>query len=350
MPEIPGKLKTYTREILSAAERARELVRQILTFSRQTELELRPVIPKYIIKEALKLIQASTPAAIEFRISLKSDSLVLAEPTQIHQVIINLCNNAVYAMRERNGILEISLEDIFVDEEFIRLHPGLTPGMHMRLSVSDTGDGMKPAVQERIFEPFFTTKPQGEGTGLGLSVVHGIVKKMQGSITVYSEVGKGTTFHVILPVTRMEEIVAAGPDDAIVGGSERVMLVDDEEPIRKVISQLLTNLGYRVSVFGEGQAALAAMRKDPTSVDVVITDYSMPHMTGLELAREVKNIRRDIPVILSSGFLNETRMELSAQTGISEVLRKPVSSHEIARAVRKVLDANRSNAIRETKT
>jgi PAS domain S-box-containing protein len=345
VPEFPEKVKSFTREILSGAERARELVRQILTFSRQTGSELRPVIPKYIIKEALKLIQASTPASIEFQVSLNSDAIVLAEPTHIHQVIINLCTNAVYAMQDRNGILEINLDDVDVDEEFMQQHPGLSTGRHMRLSVSDTGSGMEPAVLERIFEPFFTTKPQGEGTGLGLSVVHGIVKNMHGIITVYSEPGLGTTFHVILPVTGMEEITAATQEDKVIGGTERVMVVDDEEPIRKVIFQILTNFGYRVNVFGDGQEALAAMRNAPEAYDVVITDYSMPRMTGLELAREIKNIRRNMPIILSSGFLNETKMELSLQAGISEVLRKPVISHELAKAIRNVLDKKGNNAV-----
>jgi PAS domain S-box-containing protein len=348
--DFPVIVKSYTREILNAAERARELVRQILTFSRRTEIELHPVIPKYIIKEALKLIHASTPASIEFRVALNSDSMVMAEPTQIHQVIINLCNNAVYAMQDRNGILEISLEDIDVDEEFMRQHPGMSQGRHMRFSVSDTGTGMESAMLERIFEPFFTTKPQGEGTGLGLAVVHGIVKNMHGIIVVYSEAGKGTTFHVLLPVTGAGEIVAAKQEDKIIGGSERVMLVDDEEPIRKVISQILTNFGYRVSAFAEGQEALAAMRKDPTAYDVIITDYSMPHMTGLELAQEIKTIRLDIPIILSSGFLSETKKELTFQAGISEVLRKPVISHELARAIRKVLDEQRNDTVSMEKT
>jgi CheY-like chemotaxis protein len=252
--------------------------------------------------------------------------------------MINLCNNAVYAMQDRNGILEISLEDVYVDAEFVRLHPEISTGWHMRLSVSDTGPGMEPAVLERIFDPFFTTKPHGEGTGLGLAVVHGIVKNMSGSITAYSEIGKGTTFHVFLPLTERGKIAADKREETITGGAERVMLVDDEEPIRKVISQLLTNFGYRVRVFSAGQEALAAMRRDPAAYDVIITDYSMPHMTGLELARQMKTIRTDIPIILCSGFLSETKTELSLQAGICEVLKKPVISHELARVIRQVLD------------
>lgn len=335
---LPDKAVTYTNGILHAAERARELVLQILTFSRQTELELRPIMLKYVLKEALKLIQASTPASIEIQAALKSNAVVMAEPSQLHQMIINLCTNAVYAMQDRNGILEISLEDKDVDEEFARLHPGITPGRHVRMRVSDTGCGIEPAVLEHIFDPFFTTKPQREGTGLGLSVVHGIVKKMQGIITVASAPGKGTSFEVILPVTEQEAREGAPQAKDIVGGSERVLLVDDEESIRMVFSEILANLGYRVTVCGEAHTALAAIRNDPQAYDVIITDYSMPQMNGLDLAREIKTIRRDIPIILSSGFLDEAKTELSLQDGIREILRKPVSSYEIARALRKALD------------
>jgi PAS domain S-box-containing protein len=337
LDDEPEHVRQYLNSLLNSAERARELVHQILTFSRQTELELRPVSPKYIVKEAVKLLRASTPARIDIRASLNSEAAIMAEPTQLHQVIVNLCTNAVYAMRDMNGTLDIRLDELEVGEAFIKLRPGLNPGMHIQLSVADTGRGIEPKDLERIFEPFFTTKPQGEGTGLGLSVVHGIVRKMKGIITVSSEVGKGSVFNVIIPQTTTDKADALKAEAALRGGTERIMLIDDEEVIINVLQPILANLGYRVSAFGQGGEALDAFRKAPGDYDLVITDYSMPRMTGLDIAKEMKNIRPDIPIILSSGFISQAMEDFAGQAGISGLLKKPAGVYKLSEAVRQAL-------------
>ena len=214
----------------------------------------------------------------------------------------------------------------------------LTPGKYVLLQVSDTGHGIEPDLLEHIFEPFFTTKPEGEGTGLGLSVVHGIIKKMNGIITVSSEINRGTTFNVILPVTGSGSFCENVDKGEIIGGMEKVILVDDEKSIRNSIHEILLRLGYRVTAFELPQKALDSIKNAPQNCDIIITDYSMPQMTGLELAREIKSICPDIPIIMSSGFLNEEKRELSLQAGISEILGKPVNTYELAKTIRKILD------------
>jgi signal transduction histidine kinase/ActR/RegA family two-component response regulator len=335
----PAETEEYVRQIMQAAERARDLTRQILTFSRQTKLELKPVSLKNVTIEALKLMRASIPPTIEIRTILGSDSIILAEPTQIHQVIVNLCTNAVSALENTEGVIEVVLEDRDVDEGFARLHPGLLPGKHVLLRVSDSGAGIDPTIIERIFDPFFTTKPQGAGTGLGLSVVHGIVSKLNGSISVHSKPGRGTTFTILIPAARVE-VSEIDPSHSIpAGGSERVLLVDDEPAIVKTVSSNLINLGYTVSAFSDGREALDVFAEDPRRFDILMTDNLMPHMGGIELARRFHELRPDIPVVLCSGYFSPGTDAAARAVGIQELLTKPLGIYQLATAIRRALAA-----------
>ena len=338
--EDRSKATQYLQNILNAAERARELVGHILTFSRRTEREMAPIEPKSLIKEALKLLRASLPTTIEIQESMGSDCHILGDPSQLHQVIMNLCTNAAHAMREKGGVLKVALDDVDIDERFAKLHHGISPGRHLRLKVSDTGHGIAPENLERIFDPFFTTKPQGEGTGLGLSVVHGILQNFGGTITVYSEMGKGTEFTAYLPVVGSTR-PSPGRDeqDEVTGGSERIMIVDDETAIITIETEMLESLGYGVEGFNDSMSALAAFRRSPATFDIVITDYAMPTMAGLDLAEQLKEIRNDIPIILCSGHFDMVMERRADELRITERLNKPVTSRELAKAVRKALES-----------
>jgi PAS domain S-box-containing protein len=335
--ENPGQTEECIREIMQAAERARDLTRQILTFSRGTGLDLHVVSLKSLVAEALKLVRASVPATIEIRADLQSDECILAEPTQIHQVIMNLCTNAVAALEGRAGLIEVGIEDRDVDEEHARLHPGLRPGRHVLLRVSDSGKGIEPSIIERIFEPFFTTKPQGQGTGLGLSVVHGILRRLNGFIGVHSELGKGTTFDVLIPAVPAAADEARRPITAPAGGTERVLLVDDELPIVRSISPGLATLGYAITTFTDSRQALEAFTRDPGAFDVLVTDNLMPHMTGFQLARGIHGLRAGLPVVLCSGYFSREAEEEARSEGIRELLTKPLNSYQVAAAIRKAV-------------
>jgi PAS domain S-box-containing protein len=336
--EDQAKTTHYIQGILSAAGRARELVGQILTFSRQTEREYIPIEPRYQIKEALKLLRASIPATIEIQDAVNSNSLMLGDPTQLHQVIMNLCTNAAHAMRENGGVLKVSLDDIIVDEHFAKLHPGIDSGLYLQLKVSDTGCGIAVENQERIFDPFFTTKQKGEGTGLGLSVVHGIVKSFNGYISLYSEQGKGTEFTIYFPIISNTGVHINKSDNITLPmGNERILLIDDEVNITAIEKEMLESLGYSVVVFNESTAALEHFRTAPDAIDVVITDFTMPHMTGLDLVSQLKIIRCDIPVILCSGHFDVSMEKRAEELGIAERLNKPITTIELAQAVRRVI-------------
>jgi len=251
---------------------------------------------------------------------------------------MNLCTNAVYSIKDGKGVIEVGLEDLDVDAEFAALHPGLKPGRHVRLRVADTGCGMTPEVIRHIFDPFFTTKPRGEGTGLGLSVVHGIVRAIGGVIAVQSEPGKGTTFDVIVPAAAAGKREGAGKAAAALPrGSGRILFVDDEEQIVNAFSAILGSLGYEVTPFTAGRPALEALRAGPDAYDLVITDYTMPKMTGIEIAAAVREIRPDIPVILCSGFVHDAMEEAARRAGVRETLMKPLGAEELAAAIRRVL-------------
>jgi CheY-like chemotaxis protein len=327
----------HIQEALKACERAKELVHQILTFGRQTEIDRKPVQIKTVVKEVLKLLRASLPATIEIRQKLESESLVLANPTQIYQVMMNLGTNAAQAMKDGAGTLDVTLEDVELDEYFVSTHHGLTPGRHQKLEVADSGVGMTADQLKRIFEPYFTTKPRGEGTGLGLSVVHGIVKNTGGAIMVYSEPQQGSTFKVFFPIFESDAVAEAPLVELPEGGQERILFVDDEPTLLEIGSELLKRLGYQVTTSGNGHAALETFKARSDEFDLVITDMTMPGLTGDKLARELLQIRADLPVILCTGFGNAMLGRNACQTGVKAYLMKPFVLRDLAKTIRQVL-------------
>jgi PAS domain S-box-containing protein len=328
----------HLQELLRATMRAKELVRQILTFSRQAEYERKPVQIKLIVKEALKLLRASLPTTVEIRQELQSDELVMADPTQIHQVMMNLCTNAEYAMRQKGGLLTIKLENIELDAHFTSGHQELSPGAYLNLMISDTGCGMPDHVLKRIFDPFFTTKEAGEGTGLGLSVVHGIIAGFGGAITAYSEPGKGSVFKIYLPIIERPPVSATIPKDTIPFGCERILFVDDEPALASVGKQILESLGYDVATRTSSVEALELFKARPHKFDLVITDMTMPHMTGEDLAAQLMLIKPGIPVILCTGFSAKINDEKAMAIGVRAFVSKPVPVWELAETIRNVLD------------
>ena len=332
-------MQHYLKQVLKAAYRGRDLVKQIITFARKTEEERRPLKVIPILKEALKLLRASLPTTIDIRFDIKTEAdMIMGDPSHIHQLLMNLCSNAAHAMREKGGVLEVRLNDVWVDSHFVEAHPDLKPGPYLKLTVSDTGHGMDPATMERIFEPFFTTKKPGEGTGLGLAVVHGIVKSYGGTITVYSEVGKGSTFNVFLPRLEENKKPEAVSQVMMPRGSERILLVDDEEDLLDMMQRRLERLGYRVIAKTSSLEALKVFEEDPHRFDLVITDQTMPQMTGAELAKRLMRIRPDIPIILCTGFSEVITPEDAKTIGIRAFLMKPITAREIAETVRRVID------------
>ena len=331
-------IQAYLEQVLTACNRARDLVAQILTFSRQREQEKKPVAVVPIVKEAMKLLRASLPATIEIRQHYEIDNdTTLADPTQIHQVLMNLCTNAVHAMRDHEGVLEIVLSEQIISAGPVVYQQDIHPGHYLKLSVSDTGEGIDPAIQEKIFDPFFTTKKQGEGTGLGLSTVYGIVKDHGGIIELETAPGSGTTFTILLPLI---DAVGQGEDrtpEDIPRGSGRILLADDEEPMASLGAEMLASLGYDVSVRLSSRDALEAFRKQPDKFDLVITDMTMPNMTGVAMAREMLKIRPGLPLILTTGFSERINEEEAKRIGFKAFLMKPVSFPILARTVKDVL-------------
>lgn len=335
----------YTRkmqsQVVNAALRAKNLVNQILLFSRQSELNKKPIQLDFIIKEALKLIRSSLPTTIEIRQDVPKDSgTILADATQIHQIIMNLCTNAYHAMRESGGILNVSLtERTILKEDFTYSEVTLSPGTYLRLEVSDTGYGMDRATLSKIFDPYFTTKEIGEGTGLGLSVVHGIVQNCGGTIKVYSEPGQGTSVCIFFPkIDNDISNKAEQPDTVLQTGIERILLVDDDQMIVDLMRTSLTDLGYQISAFSNSQQALHAFSAAPESFDLIITDMTMPKMTGMDLAKKILSIRQQTPIILCTGYSELITREKADAIGIKAFLSKPILREELSRTIREVLE------------
>ncbi len=344
MDEVPDDSVAHNNleEVLKAAHRAKDLVQQILTFSRQSGQERKPVKVHLIIKEALKLLRASIPASIEIINNIDDDCHpVMGDATQIHQVIMNLCTNAYQAMQDKGGTLEVNLSEVNVGYEETVKKIGMQPGKHLQLLVRDEGCGMDAVVLNRIFEPYYTTKEQGKGTGLGLSVIHGIVKNHRGDISVTSSPGKGTTFKVYLPITEDADIAnELAPSNGAAKGNERILLIDDEEQIVSMEQQMLENLGYEVTARTDSTKALEEFSEQPHNFDLVITDMTMPQMTGDELAQKLLDIKPDIPVILCTGFNEDITEEKALAMGIQKFVMKPVIKNDLATTIRTVLDQN----------
>ena len=337
-PDSP--VRHNLKEIFKAGERARDMVKQILAFSRKERQERTPIRLRAVLKEAVKLLRPSIPTTIDIRQHNEAAmDIVFANHTQIQQVILNLCANATHAMREKGGVLEIGLSDHYLDSRGAGEFETPKPGRYLRLTVTDTGYGIPPDVIDKIFDPYFTTKETGEGTGMGLSVAHGIVKSHGGDITVESEPEKGTTFHVLLP--KYEEETADTPSERIVklpGGTERILFVDDEKGAVDAIQSMLMNLGYQVTARTSSIEALEAFRNKPDAFDLVITDMTMPNMTGKELAKEIMSIRPDISIILCTGFSEQIDEKKAKEMGISAFVMKPIVMRDIANTIREVLN------------
>jgi len=322
----------YLEQILASGYRARDLVKQILAFSRSTESRMAPLHVGSVIKEALKLLRGSIPKNVEIETAIDTENdSILADPVQIHQILMNLCANAWQAIKEGSGVVRIELDEISAGKE-----NGIKPGPCLEIKVSDTGCGMSPRTMERIFEPYFTTRERGEGTGLGLSVVLGIVKRQGGAISVESEPGRGTVFRVLFP------LIDSSPETPSIyqeplRGKGRILLVDDEPAITEIGQASLEYLGYEVVSISSGMDAVEAFRAEPQSFDLVITDLTMPGLCGRDLAREVQRVRPDMPVILCTGFSEQITREKAKELGIREVLSKPVAVCELAQAVHRAM-------------
>jgi PAS domain S-box-containing protein len=339
MPEWHSA-KFNLNEIRTASLRARDVVKQLLSFSRKTDPKQRPVKLVQIVEEALRILRSSIPTSVEIHQNIPNDveDTILADITQINQVMINLFTNAAHAMEDTGGVITIGIENIDLDHVFAPIYPDLSPGRYMKLTVSDTGVGIDHEIKDRIFDPYFTTKEVGKGTGIGLSVVHGIIKSHNGAIIVDSQFGKGTTFSIFFPVAEEAVVIEAEPDDEFPTGNERILIVDDEESMADIGRRRLERLGYQVEARTNPVEALDLFRADPDQFDLVITDMTMPHITGDNLVKEILNIRPDMPTILCTGFSEKIDEEKAKQIGVREYIEKPIGQGKLSRLVRKVLD------------
>jgi PAS domain S-box-containing protein len=338
--ELPRQTPTaqYLQEVLTAGKRAKNLVQQILTFSRKSDNQRKPISLHVLITEALTLLRAVLPATIDIHQRLDTNAgTVYADPSQMHQVLLNLFSNAEHAMRAHGGVLEVQLDAIEADELLLTQHAELTPGAYVRLLVRDTGHGMEPAVMQRIFEPFFTTKGVGEGSGMGLAVVHGIVTSHGGVITVQSAPGQGTALTIYLP--RIAEMAAEERllPEALPHGSGRILFLDDERVIVRWGKEMLERLGYVVETFTASDKALEAIREAPYRFDLVITDQTMPHMTGEKFVGELRQLRPDMPIILCTGFSHTMDAEKAQSLGIAAFCMKPLVARDLVDTIQRVL-------------
>ncbi|MBI5592167.1 MAG: PAS domain S-box protein [Deltaproteobacteria bacterium] len=334
-----GMVERRLTRVMQASERAKDLVNQILTFSRQKEQAKKPLQIRPIVKEALKLLRASIPSIIHFQIDIAEDTgAILADPTQIHQVLMNLCTNAAHAMQEKGGMLTITIANVQIGKKDLSAHSDLMEGEYVRLTVADTGHGMTPHILEKIFEPYFTMNRRGEGTGLGLSLVHGIVKSMDGVIRVSSTPDEGSTFEVFIPRLEndQEEVIAV--ETALPVGMETILLVDDEDFVLDMTREMIESLGYTVIARTSSLEALKAFRANPDRFDLIISDQMMPNMTGQELAMNIRAINPRMPFILCTGFSTRVTEEKARQSGIAAFVYKPVLRQGMAETIRRVLD------------
>jgi signal transduction histidine kinase/ActR/RegA family two-component response regulator len=339
--ETDNPFRRHFQEVLKAGNRAKELVRQILLFSRQSEQERAPVYMHLLAKDVLTLLQASCPSNIEIHTYIDSEAgAVMGDPVLLYQIILNLCTNAERAMRDRGGALELRLEPVHLEQELHTSQGHLGVGDYVRILVSDTGHGMDPGIMARIFEPFFTTRNVGEGTGMGLAIVHGIVSSIGGAIVVRSAPGEGTCFEIYLPRYQSEEAVDFQGEVPAAKGDERILVVDDEPQLVALWCEVLEQYGYTPTAFHDGIDALDHFRKDPSQYDLALLDQKMPGLTGAELARELLTIRPELPIILATGFSESITPEQAREIGVRDFVYKPILGTDITIAIRKVLDAD----------
>ncbi|MFH0781730.1 MAG: response regulator [Pseudomonadota bacterium] len=330
-------------QVLKAGHRAKDLVKQILAFSRQAIAEPIPVQPAAIIKEAIKLLRASLPTTIDIMQDLDAEAgVILADPTHIHQIMMNLCTNAFHAMEMRGGTLTVGLCKKTLSEQEVGGDRYLQPGEYVRLSIGDSGVGIAPEIREKIFEPYFTTKEIGKGTGMGLATVHGIVRSYGGAISCESRLGEGTVFYITLPIIETKSILEVEPVATVLFGKEHILLVDDEEILLEMSKTMLDRLGYQVTARTMSIEALTTFQNEPKSFDLVLCDQTMPGMTGVDLSRRILQIRPDMPIILCTGYSNLISEEKAKSMGIRGFAMKPLAKSDIAVLIRKVLDGGKS--------
>ncbi len=341
--EKGSQLEDYLQEVLAAGKRAKNLVAQILTIARQTDEEIKPVRVDTIVSEVLRFIRSSISTSIDIQQNLESNSLIMANATQIHQVILNLCTNAAHAMNETGGIMRADLKDVSIDQKSTQYRHGLASGKYIELKISDTGAGIPSHIIGSIFEPYFTTKGHGEGTGIGLALVHSIIESIGGKVFVSSQLGHGTVFTSYLPITEKFRSNRKFEIEKLPTGTERIMIVDDEEAIVKMYNRILERLGYLITTSTSSIEALELFRSTPNSFDLVITDMAMPKMTGDKLAMEFMKINPEIPVILCTGYSTNISEEKAYAIGIKAFATKPLIKSDLAKIVRKVLDISKSD-------
>ncbi|MDX2472738.1 MAG: response regulator [Candidatus Krumholzibacteria bacterium] len=337
----PGTpLNNDVDQILIAADRAKGLVRQILDFGRKSQTVLTPMRLQPLIKEALKMLRSSIPSTISITTDIQPDcATVLADPTQVHQILINLCTNAYQAMEQTGGVLAVTLKNTQVSPTEAARDTQLAPGHFVELVVSDTGDGVDKQIIDKIFEPYFTTKRVGRGTGMGLSIIHGIMEQYGGAVTVKSDPGMGSTFQVYFPVAQAEAPRVPADSREVPRGTERILLVDDEELLCEMGQDILERLGYRVTKMCNSLEALELFRNERDQFDLVITDQTMPDLTGAELSHQLLKIRPEIPIILCTGYSNQVDEQSAKAIGIKEFTNKPFTNRVLGTLVRKVLDS-----------
>lgn len=343
LEDVPegSPIKDNLDEVYIAGNRAKELVQQILAFARQSEELKKPVKLNEIVIEALKLLRPSTPTTIDIIPAIKSIATVRGNVSQLHQIVMNLCTNAIHSLQEKGGVLEIALKDVIYYNDLRSTHSGLPAGKYVELTIADNGPGIDPAIIDNIFEPYFTTKSVGEGTGMGLSMVKGIIESHDGDIQVQSEPGQKTAFTIQLPVEAVERLTVIDQIDHLVSkGTESILFVDDEAPIARMGSRMLSGLGYKVKSETSSIEALELFRSNPDAFDLMITDMTMPTMTGDILAKEIRKIKPNIPIILCTGYSNKINKQQANGLGINAFAYKPFTKADLANTVREVLDAS----------
>ena len=328
------------KNIKTASLRATNVVRQLLSYIRMVDYKKKPMKAIPVVKDSIKFLRSTIPTSIDIRQNMQATTdTILADPAQIHQIMLNLCTNAAHAMEEDGGVLEIEIQNVNLGEESVSIDPDLIPGNYVKITVSDTGQGISLEIIDRIFDPFFTTKEVGKGAGMGLSVVHGIVKSYKGAIAIESELGKGTTLSVFFPVAEEEAGIESKTDEELPTGNEKILFIDDEELMVNMTKQILERLGYQVETKTDPVDALELFRSNPGQFDLVITDMAMPQMDGNKLVKEILNIRPEMPIILCTGFSEKVSEENARELGIRAFAMKPLVIQDFAVVVRKVLDA-----------
>ena len=341
LEDVPKSNPAYSNleEIKTASRRAKNIVRQLLSYSRVVEQEMQSIKIGPVIKDGLKFLRSTIPSTIDIEQNIQlTDETILADPTQINQILMNLCINASQAMEQTGGDLNVAVEKLVLDNNSARNYPGLKSGDHVRIIISDTGPGIDPEIIDQIFDPYFTTKEIGKGSGMGLAVVHGIVKSHSGAIAVESSPGKGTKFITLFPLTTKKPMVETKTGKDIPGGNETILFVDDEKSIVKMLQRMFERLGYKVQTATTPEEALERFRSNPDHFDLVITDMTMPKMTGVKLSEKLMDIRKDIPIIVCTGHSALVDEEKAKELGLAAYIIKPIDMQETAQIIRKILD------------